>query len=67
MAKVRRKASRSGQTITAVIEGAIREMLGQDEIRESQYRMEWIPVPGRVNSGVDLTNRDRLVDIMEGR
>lgn len=66
MKLVKKHAAETRQTITAVIEDAIRQTLLPSNSREAAP-FEWTTVRGRVLDGVDLRDRDKLFDLMEGR
>jgi hypothetical protein len=68
MRSVKRHAAETGQTVTRVIESALREALARErERRKRSFRLEWVTVRGRLVPGVDLTDRDSLYERMEGR
>lgn len=64
MRKVRVLAAGTGRTITSIIELALRELLDQEK-GSRPYRLHWVTVPGGPKPGVDLTDRDALIDLME--
>ena len=66
---VKRAALESGRTMTQVIEEALRETLVHRgaERRAGSYRLRLPTVKGKKKPGVDLTDRDSLFEIMEGR
>lgn len=64
MRKVRVLAAGTGRTITSIIELALRELLDQEK-GSRPYRLQWVTVPGGPKPGVDLTDRDALIDLME--
>jgi hypothetical protein len=66
---VKRAALESGRTMTEVIEQALREALLQRRSARGAgtYRLRLPTVKGRKKPGVDLTDRDSLFEIMEGR
>lgn len=39
----------------------------QSQKRGKKFRLEWVTSPGKALPGVDIDDRDRLYDIMEGR
>ncbi len=68
MRLVKKQAVESGQTITGVIENALREALvRQKAVRAKPFKLRWRTVRGRLQPGVDLTDRDALYERMEGR
>lgn len=64
---VKRHALESGQTITKVIEDALRHALSGDRPDSEPFCLRWVTVSGRVKPGVDLADRDALMELMEGR
>lgn len=64
MNAVRRRADASGQTITAVIEDALRRSLA-DSVPAAPYDFRWVTVPGGPRPGVDVADRDALLALME--
>lgn len=68
MRQVKKQAVESGQTITGVIENALREALAQQKaVRAKPFKLRWQPVRGRLRPGLDLTDRDALYERMDGR
>ncbi len=67
MRAVKQLAARSGRTLTSVVESALRELLHREKEPARPYRFEWVVVEGGAQAGVDLTDRDALIDRMEGR
>ena len=68
MKAVKRLAADTGRTMTAIVEDSLRTALA---VRRGSNRRrapwKWITVKGQVRPGVDVTDRDRLYDVMEGR
>ena len=65
--EAKRRAAETGQTLSSLIETAIRELLEQENRPKRPYRLKWLVVRGGAQPGVDLTDRDNLLDLMEGR
>ena len=65
--EMERRAADMGQTLSATIEAALREILEKDKKPKHAYRFRWKTVKGGVQPGVDLADRDALIDRMEGR
>ena len=63
----KRRAAETGQTLSAMIEAALREILEQEKKPKHSYRLRWLTVKGGAKPGVDLADRDELTDGMEGR
>ncbi|NIR44781.1 MAG: type II toxin-antitoxin system VapB family antitoxin [Gemmatimonadetes bacterium] len=66
MRDAKQHAAMTGRTLTALIETALRELLWREKREERDYRLRWVTVEGGVQSGVDLTDRDALLERMEG-
>lgn len=66
MRTVKRLAGETGRTITSIVELALRELIDRHEQAEP-YQLRWITVPGGPQPGVDLNDRDALLERMEGR
>ena len=62
----RRRAAEKGSTLTAFVEHALAAALVQRDAKTA-YRLEWKTHPGRTLPGVDIADRDRLFEVMEGR
>ncbi|HEY3130557.1 MAG TPA: ribbon-helix-helix protein, CopG family [Acidobacteriota bacterium] len=67
MKSVKRRAAEAGRTITEVIEEALRENLYRNKKGKRPFRLRWVTVKGKLQPGVDLTDRDALYERMEGR
>ena len=66
MRALKQRAAETGRTMTSLVEEAIREILA----RQSAPRIEefrWVTVRGRVQPGIDVADRDSLIDAMEDR
>lgn len=68
LARAKELAARTGRTLTAVIEDALRAALAQGRPRPTADRIE-IPTygSGGVRPGVDLDDTAALLDLMETR
>lgn len=67
MKKVRKMAADSDRTMTEVIEEMIRREVAGARAPAGGFKLEWTAVAGRTRPGVDLDDRDALIDAMEGR
>ena len=67
MRATKRYAAESGRTLSALIEAALREFLARVHRKRRGYSLQWVVVEGGAQPGVDLTDRDALLDRMEGR
>jgi len=64
MRAVKRHAAETGSTVTALVESALREFLGQAARRRRSHSLAWVVVEGGAQPGIDLTDRDALIDRM---
>ena len=67
MRAVKRYAAETGRTVSSLVESALRELLAQVARKDRPYKLRWLVVRGGAQPGVDLTDRDALLDRMEGR
>ena len=65
MCAVEQRANETGQSIPAMIEAALRAMLSQEDRHKHAHRMQWVTVSGGVQPGLDLNDRDALLERME--
>ena len=65
--EVKRRAIETQRTMTRVIEDALRESFARENKTPKQYKLCWRTARGRLLPGVDLTDRDALIDRMEER
>jgi hypothetical protein len=63
----KRRAAQRGTTLTAFVEDALAAALVRPQARAGTYRLEWKTHRGRSLPGVDVADRDRLFDVMDGR
>ena len=64
MRSIKQHAASTGRTLTSVVEESLRELLSHVENGERGYTLDWVTVDGGVQPGVDLTDRDALLDRM---
>jgi hypothetical protein len=63
--QAKERALKEGQPLRAVVEDALRRHLKPRPA--SRFRLKWgPPVKGKIQPGVDLSNRSRLLDLMDG-
>ena len=62
MRTVKKHAVETDRTISAVIETALRSLIEQERRTDQPYRLRWKAVQGKLQAGVDLTDRDALID-----
>ncbi|HEX9885278.1 MAG TPA: type II toxin-antitoxin system VapB family antitoxin [Longimicrobiales bacterium] len=67
MRTLKRRAAESSRTMTELVEEALREMLARTPGQEPEREFRWVTFRGRVRPGVDIADRDSLLDLMEGR
>ena len=67
LAGAKRRAAEKGTTLTAFVEAALAAALARRPPRGEPYRLEWKTHRGRLLPGVDVTDRDSLFDVMDGR
>jgi len=67
MRELKKHAADTGQTLTAVVESALRDSLARRKQRRAPaFKLRWIAVKGRLQPGVDVSDRTSLSDRMEG-
>ncbi len=64
--KAKLRAAERGETLTRVIEDALRQALAGTCPTDSTFKLRWVTARGRVLPGVDLTDRDSLYERMTG-
>jgi plasmid stability protein len=67
MRTLKSRAAETGRTMTELMEEAIRELLARSASLEEGREFRWVTFRGRVQPGIDITDRDSLLDAMEGR
>lgn len=67
LAAARRRAAEKGTTLTAFVEHALAASLADRGATDKRYRLRWKTHRGRTLPGVDVSDRDRLFERMEGR
>ena len=69
MRKVKDRARETNQTITKIIESALRYLFSGHESgsKKRRFKLRWITVRGRLLPGVDISDRDSLYERMEDR
>ena len=63
----KRRAAEQGTTLTAFVEGALTAALAPHGQKREDYEFRWKVHRGRLLPGVDITDRDSLFDVMDGR
>ena len=64
---LKKKAAEMGRTMTELVEEALREMLSRDSEPPEIHGFPWVTVRGSIRPGIDITDRDSLLEAMEGR
>ena len=64
MRSIKQHAASTGRTLTSLLEESLRELLIRVESSGECYTLDWVPVEGGVQPGVDLIDRDALLDRM---
>ena len=67
MREVKRHAMHTNQTVSAIVETALRDLLERESKPRKKRPFRWVTVKGRLLPGVDLTDRNSLYEIMENR
>lgn len=67
MRRVKQRAKETGRTITEVVEQALRKDVSGARPVTGGFTLRWTPVSGRLQPGVDLSDRDTLYEVMERR
>jgi hypothetical protein len=67
LAAAKRRAAEKGTTLTAFVEAALAAALVPPHTPSAPYRLEWKTRRGRLLPGVDVSDRDRLYDVLDGR
>ena len=62
----KRRASEQGTSLRAVIEQALRALLVGAETPRA-YRLRWRTERGSLRAGLDVSDRNALFDVMDGR
>jgi len=65
--EVKRRAAAKGTTLTAFVEQALAAALASRVENGSHYRLAWKTHRGSSPPAVDVSDRSRLLDAMDGR
>jgi hypothetical protein len=65
LASARERAAQRGTTLTAFVEEALAAALAPAPPRGKRFRLRWKTHRGRLRAGVDVADRDSLIDAME--
>ena len=64
---LKKRAAETGRTMTQLVDEALREMLERSSDPSVAHDIPWVTVRGKVRPGIDITDRDSLLEAMEGR
>jgi len=64
---LKKRAAETGRTMTQLVDEALREMLERDRRPAEANEFPWVTVRGKVRPGIDITDRNSLLEAMEGR
>jgi hypothetical protein len=65
MRTVKEQAARTGNTVTSLVESALRELVHRERKPVRGYQFRWKTVGGAMRPGVDLVDRDQLLSELE--
>lgn len=65
MRALRRRAAETGRTMTDLMEEALRALLAPQPAPSEAREFKWVTCRGKLRPGVDLADRDSLLDVME--
>ena len=65
MRTVKQQAARTGNTVTSLVESALRELVHHEKKPVRGYQFRWKSVGGAMRPGVDLIDRDQLFNALE--
>jgi Arc/MetJ family transcription regulator len=67
LAAASERAAQKGSTLTAFVEQALAAALAPTPARGKRFQLRWRTHRGRLLPGVDVTGRDGLFDVTDGR
>lgn len=67
LSAARQRAAAEGKTLTAFVETALAAALAPRAVSGTKYRLRWKTHGGKLLPGIDLDDRDSLLDEMEDR
>jgi len=65
MLALKRRSAETGETMTSLIEGAVRHILLEVREAPAEYPFEWEPVVGHAQPAVDINDRQALYDFLD--
>ena len=63
--QLKRRAAEEGRTLQRVVNDLLRQAVSAP--KRSQYKLRWQAWDAELQPGVDLLDRDKLFDLMDGR
>jgi len=67
MKALRKRAAETGRTMTELMEEALRALLAPRPAQREEREFHWVTCRGKLQPGIDLADRDSLLDAMEDR
>jgi hypothetical protein len=67
MKRLRQKAAADDRPLKDVVNEVLRSGLATRRAESDAYTFKLKTVPGRLLPGIDLTDRDKLLDLLDGR
>ncbi len=67
LSAAKRQAAQRNTTLTAFVEHALAAALASRPPVGKPFQLQWKTRRGKLVAGVDITDRDRLFDAMDGR
>jgi hypothetical protein len=64
---LKKRAAETGRTMTELVDEALREMLARDPGPSEVHEFPWVTIRGKLRPGIDVTDRNSLLEAMEGR
>ena len=64
--RIKQEAARQGETLRSFLNSFLRKALNPPKATKP-YKLKWKPIKGGLKPGVDVSNRETLYEIMEGR
>ncbi|MCY3809052.1 MAG: DUF2191 domain-containing protein [Gemmatimonadetes bacterium] len=67
LTRAKRHAARSGVTLTRFVEDALRARLAEHDRPQPPFELGLVTVRGHAPPNVDVSDREELYDVMDGR
>ncbi len=65
MLALKRRSAETGQTLTSLVEEAVRHILSEVREPAAEYHFSWEPVIGQAQPAVDVNDRNALYDFLD--